>query len=72
MTVLADAAKLSEVEGATYTVLWDVDNATTQAYDVVDRPMFVVIDADMTIRLRASNGAGMHEAEELITELLGL
>ena len=75
MTVLADvpqADDLSDWEdlGATYTVLWDVGNKMTQAYNVVDRPMFVVVDSDMTIRLRMSNGAGKMEAEELIEKLL--
>ena len=42
----------------------------TQTYNVVDRPMFVVVDSDMTIRLRMSNGAGKMEAEDLIEKLL--
>lgn len=75
MTVLADVTQADDLSewgdlGATYTVLWDVGNETTLTYDVVDRPMFVVVDSDMTIRLRRSNGGGKREAESLIEELL--
>ena len=75
MTVL-DNAKAAEdlleweTLGATYTVLWDVGNEITNLYNVVDRPMFVVVDSDMTILKRMSNGAGQMESEELIEKLL--
>ena len=75
MTLLADVPQASdlaewETYGATYTVLWDVSNNTTVAYNVLDRPMFVVVDSNMTIRLRMSNAAGKEEAIELMEELL--
>ncbi|MFT5686072.1 MAG: hypothetical protein ACI8RZ_007027 [Myxococcota bacterium] len=75
MTVLAEVQKTEDLEawgdfGATYTVLWDTDDTITQAYDVVDRPMFVVVDRDMTIKLRRSNEGGMIQAEALVETLL--
>ncbi len=75
MTVLAEVEQTEDLDdwadlGASYTVLWDVDDLTTQAYDVTDRPMFVVVDTDMTILLRASNSSGLRQAEELVESLL--
>ena len=75
MTVLADVSQIEDLAvwgdfGATYTVLWDVENEMTGIYDVVDRPMFVVVDRDMTIAKRMSNGAGLAESEELVEKLL--
>jgi len=75
MTLLADVSSVAELSewgeyGATYTVLWDVDNESSISYQVLDRPMFMVLDTDMTILLRMSNRAGQQEAEELIDKLL--
>ncbi|MDG1478890.1 MAG: hypothetical protein P8R54_04830 [Myxococcota bacterium] len=75
MTVLAEVQKTEDLDewadfGATYTVLWDTDDTITQAYDVVDRPMFMVIGRDMTILFRRSNAGGLAQAEELVETLL--
>ena len=75
MTVLAGVKKTEDLDewaefGANYTVLWDTDNTITQAYDVMDRPMFVVVDRDMTILFRRSNEVGLSQAEDLVETLL--
>ena len=75
MTVLAGAGALEDLDdwlglGATYTVLWDEGNAVTGTYGVTNRPMFVVVDRDMTILLRESNEEGHAAAEELVHSLL--
>lgn len=75
MTVLADVKKTEDLDewagfGATYTVLWDTDNTITQAYDVMDRPMFMVVGRDMNVLYRRSNAGGLAQAEELVETLL--
>ena len=75
MTVLAGVSKTEDLGlwadlGATYPVLWDVGDAVTGEYDVRDRPMFMVIDRDMTILMRRSNEQGQILSEELVEKLL--
>jgi hypothetical protein len=76
MTVLAevtDAEQLTFWEnlGATYTILWDVDNQyTKEVYMVTTRPLFVVIDQDMTIRYRGSGASGLEAADAVAVDLL--
>lgn len=77
MTVLADVNNASQFAewqklGATYTLLWDKGNIyTTDVYNLTNRPMFVVIDRDMTIQYRGSDGPGLREAEAVALKLLG-
>lgn len=78
LTVLADADGLEDLQswrqdlGASYTVLWDVDDAYTQSvYGVRDRPQFLVLDRDHTIVLRELGADGLILAEEAALTLLG-
>ena len=76
MTVLAEVKDAKQFAlwrdlGATYTLLWDEGDAyTNDVYVVTDRPLFLVIDRDMTIRYRGSNAEGMLAADAMAVKLL--
>jgi len=54
--------------GATYTVLQDVGDDVSNQWQITALPTIVVLDGDLTIRLRGT--ANLSEAEALVEQLL--